>query len=216
MRALLKQDRAVIIPDEGTEHEACESQLASWSNQGFRGFRSGGALVFEPVGPYDEVFRVPINVTSMNPDPKIQLISNFAETPFEVDCEAYASVEGFWQSLKATDHADRRRIAALSGIAARNAGRELAAPTTISFRGQPVVWGAPESWDVMRVACRAKFTQSTEACEALLSTGSRPLEHRTRHDSRSIPGVIMAGIWVQLRDELTLLQRRDRHRAEGS
>lgn len=204
MRTLFKQDRVIVIPDEGTEQEACEAQLTSWNNQVFRGFRSGGALIFEAVGPYDEVFRVPINVTSMSPDPAVRLISNFAGTAFELDGQAYASVEGFWQSLKATNRADRLRIAALSGGAARNAGRELEAPSAVSFRGRTVSWGAPESWDVMRLACRAKFAQSAEAREALLSTGSRPLEHRTRRDSRSIPGVIMAGIWTQLRQELSL------------
>jgi predicted NAD-dependent protein-ADP-ribosyltransferase YbiA (DUF1768 family) len=61
----------------------------------------------------------------------------------------------------------------------------------------------------MRVACRAKFVQAAEAREALMSTGSRPLQHRTRRDSRSIPGVIMAGIWTQLREEINLLAGRN-------
>ena len=33
-------------------------------------------------------------------------------------------------------------------------------------------------------------------------TGERPLSHRTRPDSRTIPGVILAEIWMRLRSRL--------------
>jgi hypothetical protein len=51
-------------------------------------------------------------------------------------------------------------------------------------------------------ACRAKFTQNWEARSALLATGGRPLVHRMRRDSRTIPGVIMADIWMRIRSSL--------------
>ena len=51
----------------------------------------------------------------------------------------------------------------------------------------------------MTAACWAKFTLHREAHQALLATGDRPLEHRTRRDSRNIPGVIMADIWMKIR-----------------
>jgi hypothetical protein len=54
----------------------------------------------------------------------------------------------------------------------------------------------------MERACRAKFEQCHEAREALLSTGTRPLTHRMRRDSKSIPGVIMADIWMRIRRHL--------------
>jgi predicted NAD-dependent protein-ADP-ribosyltransferase YbiA (DUF1768 family) len=54
----------------------------------------------------------------------------------------------------------------------------------------------------MKQACRAKFTQNAEARAALLSTGERPLTHRVRRDSATIPGVIMADIWTRIRATL--------------
>ena len=55
----------------------------------------------------------------------------------------------------------------------------------------------------MKQACTAKFTQNPDAAAALLSTGNRRLEHRTRRDSRTIPGIIMAAIWMQIRAKLS-------------
>ena len=46
------------------------------------------------------------------------------------------------------------------------------------------------------------FPVLNAAREALLSTGTRPLMHRMRRDSKTIPGVIMADIWMRLRERL--------------
>jgi len=54
----------------------------------------------------------------------------------------------------------------------------------------------------MEKACRAKFTQNAEAAAALLATGDRPLTHVVRRDSKTIPGVVMAAIWMRIRKEL--------------
>jgi hypothetical protein len=43
---------------------------------------------------------------------------------------------------------------------------------------------------------------SIEAREALLSTGDRPLTHRVRRDSTTIPGAIMAEFWMRIRRSL--------------
>lgn len=75
--------------------------------------------------------------------------------------------------------------------------------------GSYVVYGDTEipvgsfrHWQLMKRACRAKFTQNDDARAALLSTGARPLEHKVRHDSRTIPGVMMADIWMAIRTVL--------------
>ena len=202
MRVLVKDGKFVIVP-EGTE--SIEALCSDWERErAYRAYRSGGAIVLEDVGTFDDAFRVPINVTSMHPDRRIRLISNFAATPFELDGEVYASVEGFWQSLRTTRRADRRLIAGLAGGSARNAGQTLGAPSSFKYEGRVIAWGSPEHWDLMRVACRAKFAQVDEARAALLATRPRPLEHRTRRDSRSIPGIVMAGIWTQLREEFSI------------
>ena len=54
----------------------------------------------------------------------------------------------------------------------------------------------------MECACEAKFSQHEEARRALLNTKERPLVHKTRRDSRTIPGVIMAEIWTRIRSRL--------------
>jgi hypothetical protein len=54
----------------------------------------------------------------------------------------------------------------------------------------------------MERACAAKFEQHGPARGALLATGQRPLTHKVRPDSRMIPGVILADIWMRLRDRL--------------
>jgi hypothetical protein len=54
----------------------------------------------------------------------------------------------------------------------------------------------------MRAACHAKFTQNDRARRALLSTGDRPLTHRMKRDSETIPGVVMADVWMRIRARL--------------
>jgi predicted NAD-dependent protein-ADP-ribosyltransferase YbiA (DUF1768 family) len=54
----------------------------------------------------------------------------------------------------------------------------------------------------MERACRAKFEQNADARAALLSTGDRPLTHVVRRDSKTIPSVIMAQIWMRIRHDL--------------
>jgi hypothetical protein len=54
----------------------------------------------------------------------------------------------------------------------------------------------------MERACAAKFEQHAQARRALLATGERPLTHKVRPDSRTIPGVILADIWMRLRERL--------------
>jgi len=54
----------------------------------------------------------------------------------------------------------------------------------------------------MERACRVKFEHNADASAALLSTGDRPLTHIVRRDSKTIPGVIMAQIWMRIRKDL--------------
>lgn len=200
MRVILRRQALVVIPDPETPQT--DGPLWAWSGHVFRADRRGGALVLTDLGVGDDVLAVPINVTSRHPDPHVRLISNFAETPFELHGIRYASVEGFWQGLRTTSPAERARVAALSGGRAKTAARELGTPTHVHVAGRAVAWASPEHWDLMREACRAKFTQVDAARQALLATASRPLMHRVRYDSRSIPGDVMASIWMGLRAEL--------------
>jgi predicted NAD-dependent protein-ADP-ribosyltransferase YbiA (DUF1768 family) len=72
----------------------------------------------------------------------------------------------------------------------------------VIYGGSEIPVGAYDHWQLMRRACRAKFEQNADARAALLGTGERPIIHVVKHDSRTIPGVIMASIWMALRKNL--------------
>jgi predicted NAD-dependent protein-ADP-ribosyltransferase YbiA (DUF1768 family) len=204
MKAVLKDDVLVLVPDGEVEEQA----LARW-----KGDRAGhvlliadnrgGGMTFRDLGPRADACNEPINVTSRHPDGEIRLIGNFAATPFELDGRRYASVESFWQSLKFAETAERRRIAELEAPVARSLGDKKGYGATVTYEGRAIVVGTRDHWDLMKRACEAKFAQNFDARAALLATGDRPLTHVLRRDSRSIPGVIMASIWMAIRRGLS-------------
>ncbi|MDR3636252.1 MAG: NADAR family protein [Isosphaeraceae bacterium] len=202
MRTILKAGTLILVP----ENEAEAAELDAWKqDQTGHVFlvarNDGSGLTLRDLGAHEEACREPINVTSMSPDPQIKLISNFAPTPFELDGQSYASVEAFWQGLK-FDGLERREVARLAGGTARQKGETKGYGPTVRYQGESIPVGTWAHWALMERACRAKFTQNADAQSALLATGTRPLTHRVRHDSRTIPGTIMAEIWMKLRAQL--------------
>jgi predicted NAD-dependent protein-ADP-ribosyltransferase YbiA (DUF1768 family) len=203
MKVLFKDKMLVLVPE--TEAEAAD--LAAWKAGradhvlGIPDTTGRGLPLFD-LGPRPDACNEPINVTSRSKDPAVRLLSNFAPTPFELDGQPYASVESFWQGLKFAKASERRRIAALTGPEARRAGDAQPYGPTVSYGGEDVPVGTHAHWALMERACRAKFAQNAEAQEALLATGGRPLTHRMRRDSKAIPGVIMADIWMRIRRQL--------------
>lgn len=195
---------------------ADNAHLAAWisdhAGQVFRLRAKSGAATLHALGVEAEARREPLNITSRSPEP-LRLIGNFAHTPFELDERAYASVEGFWQGLKYPEEADRRRLATMHGSAAKDAGYDAPAAHTLMFDGTRIRIGTWDHWQLMKRACVAKFAQHEAARDALLSTGHRPLVHLVRPDSRTIPGVIMAEIWTQIRQRLQKASKNLRHSA---
>lgn len=200
MKVRLKSGLVIVSAESAPEAEA----LAAWAKevdghvfalrlQDERTFR------LSDLGPRPQACREPINVTSRSPDMQVRLISNFANTPFELDGRGYASVEAFWQGLKFADEARRRQIASSHGLDARHAGADAPKSDTFQYEGRTIRAGSPDHWRLMELACRAKFNQHEPAKQALRATGERPLTHRTRKDSRTIPGAIMAEIWMRIR-----------------
>jgi predicted NAD-dependent protein-ADP-ribosyltransferase YbiA (DUF1768 family) len=201
MKTLLQPDHLVLVPENDEERAA----LASWraAHDGFAFAmlpNAGSGVSLAALGRREEACREPINVTSDSPHP-IGLIANFAPTPFELDGMAYACVEAFWQSLRFPD-AERPRIAKLDGAAAKRESSQQPYGQSVVYGGDTIAVGTYEHWALMQRACRAKFEQNADARAALLATGERPLIHRVRRDSRTIPGVIMADIWMRLRARL--------------
>jgi predicted NAD-dependent protein-ADP-ribosyltransferase YbiA (DUF1768 family) len=203
MKVFLKAGQLVLVP----ESEGEVADLAAWKTE-----RSGHVLAVQntagegvaliDLGLREDACNEPFQIASFVKDPAAQLISNFAATPFALDGREYASVESFWQGLKFAKESERRRIAALPGPRARQEGEAQGYGETVEYEGETIPVGAWRHWQLMQRACRAKFTQNEEAREALMSTGERPLVHRVRRDSRTIPGVIMAEIWMKIRRKL--------------
>jgi predicted NAD-dependent protein-ADP-ribosyltransferase YbiA (DUF1768 family) len=202
MKVRLRDHHLVIIPEAADEVELAAWKAAHAGCVFLLRVDTGRGAALSDLGPRDIACREPINVTSKHPDPQIRLISNFATTPIVLDGLTYNSVEGFWQGLKFENAQERRRVAMLSGVQAKRAGRAEGAGDCFIYGGQTVRVGSREHWRLMERACWTKFTQSASARAALLSTDPRPMTHRVRHDSRTIPGVIMADIWMRIRDRL--------------
>jgi predicted NAD-dependent protein-ADP-ribosyltransferase YbiA (DUF1768 family) len=206
MIARMRKGLLILEHQEG-EPDDLDAWLDVHAGQVFRLRKTrDGALSFHTMGPEDEACRIPINISSRSPGP-LRAISNFAEAHFILDGMEYMSVEGYWQGLKFPDESDRRRLAALYGSKAKDAGYYAPKSDIVIYAGQAVRVGTWDHWQLMEKACTAKFEQCTAARTALLSTGMRPLAHQMRRDSRTIPGVLMADIWMRIRDGI---QKRNR------
>jgi predicted NAD-dependent protein-ADP-ribosyltransferase YbiA (DUF1768 family) len=203
MRVLLKHELIVLIPESADETHELETWRVAHDTHVFcAGAMNGHALELHGLGKRVEACREPINVVSNSADPVARMIGNFATAPFELDGQRYRSVESFWQGLKYSKDSERRRVAELEGARARAEGEKQGYGPTVSYGGQEIVTGTWAHWQLMEKACRAKFAQNPEAADALLATGCRLLTHLVRRDSKTIPGVIMAAIWMRIRKDL--------------
>jgi predicted NAD-dependent protein-ADP-ribosyltransferase YbiA (DUF1768 family) len=203
VRALFKDAVLVLVAEDDDERAHVRDFLDANEGHVFAlEQRHDRAIVMSDLGAREDACREPINIGSRVTNRDFALISNFAATPFELDGRCYASIEGFWQSLRFPDDVDRVRVAALSGVAAKRAGAQTPWGVTFAYDGASIAVGRPDHWRLMERACEAKFAQNARAGRALLTTGSRPLTHRVRVDSQSIPGVIMAGIWMRVRERM--------------
>ncbi len=203
MRAIFKAGRLILVAENETEREAVAAFAGDAAGHVFLLEEGGdGGVALSDLGPRAEACRVPINVTSLSKDPLVAILGNLAPTPFTLDGQRYASVESFWQGLKFEGDADRQRLALLDGRRAKSEGSAANQPATFAYAGETIAAGTWRHWGLMERANRAKFEQNEEARAALLATGERPLEHVVRPDSKTIPGVIMARIWMRIRNDL--------------
>ena len=210
MNVRLKPHLIVISPESSQELQVGAAWLQKSDAHVFAiRIQPDQTFVLHDLGPRPVACSEPINVVSCSPDPDIQIISNFAQTPFELDGQRYGSVEAFWQGLKYPEESRRTEIAPLGGHEARRAGAGAPESDTIQYRGSVVRVGTVDHWRLMSMACWSKFSQCEAAKLALLRTCGRPLVHRMRKDSRTIPGVIMADIWMKIRKRLILHTARE-------
>lgn len=190
-----------LSAETSAEQEICALLCAADSHVFQLHAASTKGIAFSEIGPEADARRAPLNIVRTI-EPRFAPISNLALTPFALDGEPYASIEGFWQGLKTASPSQRRAFARLSGAEAKERGGDVSQPPAFDYGGASIAAGSPEHWALMRKACEAKFTQHGDARAALLATGERWLTHKVRRDSRTIPGVIMADIWMQIRARL--------------
>lgn len=151
-----------------------------------------------------------VNVDSRSEDPVVGMLSNFAETPIELDGEWYASVEAFWQAIKFPEgSAEREQVAQMTAPNAKRAGAAVETPLNIEYGGKLIAHGSPQHHYLARRALGAKFEQHEAAREALLETGDRELTHvlydsdgNLIPDSWSLPARVFTSHLVEIRDEL--------------
>jgi hypothetical protein len=193
MRATTDNGRLILAPETPSEIAALKFWQAGHDGRVLVEQGADGAVVLARLEP--------VNVHSRAGDPAIRSIGNFAAAPFTLDGKRYTSVESFWQGLKFPE-AERARIAALDGRAAYEAAKAHLYGATITYRGETIPVGTWRHWRLMQRANWAKFTQNEAPARALLATLPRPLEHRVTPDSKAIPGVLMADIWMRIRAAL--------------
>jgi predicted NAD-dependent protein-ADP-ribosyltransferase YbiA (DUF1768 family) len=125
-------------------------------------------------------------------DPEVEILSNFARTPFVMGRTSFASVEAFIQYIKyPTGAPGKEEIPERSGKHAKRSGR--LANTTIrnvsdrqngSFENLFVYWEGdrmpyltPPHLSLIQSAIELKFSNNQAAREQLISTGRKTLLH---------------------------------------
>ena len=156
---------------------------------------------------------------------ELGLLSNFAATPFELDGQRYASLEGFWQMmLYPEDAADprasfpgiewkhtRAQVSAMTAFEAKAAG-DLAWDNMkkmginwVTYRGKRMDYYVPEKGEhyalIVR-ATRAKVEQNPEVRKVLLATAGLKLRPDHHQPADAPPSWRYFDIYMELRGSL--------------
>ena len=146
----------------------------------------------------------PLNVYSRSDEEIGRLMSNFANTPFILDGVTYASIEGFYVSLKFLEEDKRARMAALYGPVVKNMGKKSKLVTTC-YRGESFDLGSEMHHALIKRAIRAKLDAHFEIASVFVATRPRPIVHHTGRPSRpgaEFPDEVFCRILTELREEL--------------
>ena len=153
----------------------------------------------------------PLIVAYYDGDSEVQLLSNFALTPFLLDEMKYQSVEGFWQGLKTEIPSIRSDIAMLSrGLDAKRIGQELSTSNIFSYAGNLYARGSEQHHALLERAIRAKTQQNIEVQKCFIDSYPRPLLHMIKNrfgqlrtgDSPTLPAKVFEDILQRIRIEL--------------
>jgi len=156
-----------------------------------------------------ENYKDAINISSKGGTETERMLSNFANTPFDLDGVHYESVEAFWQSIKFPEGSEGRiKTAALIGAKAKKVSKLVKDINVIEYQGQVIKVGSAEHHELMKRAIRAKLEQNPAVLKLLLATGDKQITHilktpdgKILPDSKTIPGAVFSQILMDLREE---------------
>jgi len=158
---------------------------------------------------------------------ELGILSNFAATPFELDGNRYASVEGFWQMMlypemgqvddfRARQSAvqyklSREEVGQMTGFDAKAAGAiaeenmKFLGIDWCTYKGNKFPYRSQtpgEHYRLIVAAMRAKLEQNPEVKRILLATGDLILKPDHHGEENPPPEWKYNEIWMQLRSEL--------------
>ena len=150
-------------------------------------------------------------------------MSNFAPTSFILDGKSYASLEGFWQSLKYPESASdsrymgdkldytRDQVEQMTAFQAKKAGSYASklmkkhSVNWITYRGERMLYRTNKKgqhYDLIRRAMSAKLNQNVEVKNILLSTGDLELLPDHQVSKSRPPAWEYDKIWMEMRESI--------------
>lgn len=156
---------------------------------------------------------------------ELGVFSNFAATPIIFHNVKYASIEGFWQSLKYPENANdpraqfpnltwaytREEVMQLTAETAKKAG-DLANANMkkmgiawVSFEGERFDYrgnGQEKHYQIIEAISKAKVEQNPEIKKLLLETGNLTLKPDHKSESQELPSYRYYDIYMKIRKEL--------------
>ena len=154
---------------------------------------------------------------------ELGILSNFAPTPFEFEGKKYASLEGFWQSMKYPEDQEdprskykgwpytRAEVEQLVAFKAKRAGdfgskaMKALGIDCVSYKGERMPYRTSEKgkhYQLIRRAMLAKLNQNTEVKEVLLKTTGLRLKPDHEQSDHAPPAWRYYKIWEEIRDDL--------------
>ena len=152
---------------------------------------------------------------------ELGILSNFAATRFSLDGKSYASLEGFWQSLKYPEGPDdsrymgdkldftRNQVEQMTAFQAKKAGSDASklmkkhSINWVTYQGERMPYRTSKKgshYDLIRRAMSAKLNQNIEVKNILLSTGELELLPDHQVSKNRSPAWEYDKIWMEMRD----------------
>ena len=189
---------------------------AEWWVPVFRGQAASWEILPQEAGPGEVI---------LSKRTELGILSNFAPTPFTLEGETYASVEGFWQMLKYPEGPEderlldpsvvwphtRAEVARMSGFEAKAAGTaanenmKKLGLRWVTYQGRRMDYrenAKGDFYQLIRSAMQAKLDQNPEVREILRKTGQLNLRPDHHQGPDASPAMKYYEIWMELREQL--------------